>query len=488
MSGSLIPRGGAKGLRKVLFAFVALAAFCAMAGTALAHKTPHVNIVSQAATHPTPPPNTTYYETIQAAVNASHKGDWVLIEPGEYDEEVKVTKANEGIHIRGMNRNTVILNGQHKVGNGILVEKANNVWVENLTAHDYDHGPECPDESCGNEVWWTGGVNSHKQSVHGWFGKYLTAYDTGQNGGYGIFTQNEHGGFWEHIYASGFDDSGIYIGACWECQARVSDAVMEKNSVGYSGSNSGGRLVIEKSVFKDNAAGIVPNGESPGDGPPPQDGECNAKKPHKPYKIIPNTEIERCTVFKENLVTENNNLETPVNGSTEIAPWGVGIELPGDMADLIENNTVTNNANVGILGFEYPNPFPPEEDSVYFQLSGNKIADNKLSNNGYRGGALAGDITLQGGAYPHGIYTSDNNCAIGNETPDGVHPRLLETDWSCALSETPPPENGAGSILYIAELSEENAATHKGTNQPAPGPQETMPEPCEEVPANPLCS
>jgi hypothetical protein len=471
----------------MLLAAMVLVAFAATAGTALARKVTHVNIVSQEATHPTPPPNVTYYPTIQAAVDATHKGDWVLIEPGEYDEEVKVTAANEDIHIRGMNRNTVILNGQHKVGNGILVEKANNVWVENLTAHDFDHGSECPDEECGNEIWWTGGVNSRKQGIHGWFGKYLTAYDTGQNGGYGIFAQNEHEGVWEHIYASGFDDSGIYIGACWECEARVSDATMEKNSVGYSGSNSGGRLVIEKSLFKDNGAGIVPNGETGGDGPPPQDGECNDKKSNSPYRHIASTEIARCTVFKENLVTENNNLETPVNGSTEIAPWGVGIELPGDLADLVEDNTITGNVNNGVLGFEYPNPFPPVASTIYFQLSGDKIANNTFSENGTSGGSYASDITLQGGLFPHKTFTSDNDCASGNTVPDGVFPAALETEWSCSHSTTPPPNNGEAGLEYVEVLSGENAALHEGQNQPAPGLQETMPEPCEEVPANPLC-
>ncbi len=487
MSGRSMSTGEARGLRLMLLALMSLVALGAFAGTALARKAPHVNIVSKAATHPAPPPNTTYYETIQAAVNASHKGDWVLVEPGEYDEEVVVTKANEGIHIRGMDRNSVVLNGQGKVGNGILITKANDVWVENLTAHDFNHGEGCPDEECGNEIWWTGGVNSRKQGVHGWFGKYLTTYDTGQDGGYGIFAQNEHEGWWEHIYSSGFDDSGIYIGACWECEARVTDATMEKNSVGYSGSNSGGRLVIEKSVFRDNGAGIVPNGENPGDGPPPQDGECNGKPSNSPYRIIPNTEIARCTVFKENLVTENNNLETPVNGSTEIAPWGVGVELPGDLADLVENNTITKNANNGVLAFEYPNPFPPEASTIYFQLSGDKIANNKFSENGTAGGSLAGDITMQGGTFPYHKHTSDNDCAIGNETPDGVHPAGLETEWSCNLSHTPPPENGEGGIGYIFGLSLENAGEHHGVNQPAPGPQETMPEPCEAVPANPLC-
>ena len=62
------------------------------------------------------PANTHYFTTIQAAVNASTAGDYVLIEPGVYDEEVKVTSAQSGIWIRGMNRNTVIIDGQHKVG------------------------------------------------------------------------------------------------------------------------------------------------------------------------------------------------------------------------------------------------------------------------------------------------------------------------------------------------------------------------------------
>src|SRR5271166_6974817 len=47
----------------------------------------HVNIVSKS--HPAGPH---YFKTIQAAVDASKSGDWVLIEPGTYDEEVKVTE------------------------------------------------------------------------------------------------------------------------------------------------------------------------------------------------------------------------------------------------------------------------------------------------------------------------------------------------------------------------------------------------------------
>jgi len=478
-----------RGLRLGLLAVLLAGALGAMTGTALAKKaaTPHVDVVSQSAPPAEVPANTSYFTTIQAAVNATAPGDWVLIEPGTYDEEVKVTTPHSGIHIRGMNRNEVIVDGQHKVGNGIIMEKANEVWVENLTARNFDEGPECGDESCGNEIWWDGGAGSKEQKVHGWFGSYLTAYQTDLNGGYGIFTQNEKEGTWENIYASGFNDSGIYLGACWECKAHISKATIEDNSVGYSGSNSGGTLVIEKSVFKNNAAGIVPNGETPGDGPPPQDGACKGHRPKHPYRLFTSTDIARCTVFKENLVTENNNLETPVNGSTEIAPWGIGVELPGDMADLVEDNTITKNVNNGVLGFEYPNPYPPKPSTIYFQFTGNKIANNKLSENGTAGLFYNGEITLQGGVFPYRHFTSDNDCVSGNTLAGEVHPAELETKWSCSLATTPPPNNGPGGIQYVETLSIEDAERRVPTVQAAPGPQETMPEPCKDVPANPVC-
>src|SRR3981081_2730270 len=63
------------------------------------------------------------YHTIQQAVAAAHPGDWVLIAPGDYKEAgvtnpvggrgtggaVLIEKA--GVHIRGMDRNGVVLDG-----------------------------------------------------------------------------------------------------------------------------------------------------------------------------------------------------------------------------------------------------------------------------------------------------------------------------------------------------------------------------------------
>ena len=125
---------GAWRLGAVAIAVIAFGAAAAAASAA------QVNIVRQGSAPGKIPAGTHYYKTIQGAVNASTSGDWVLIEPGIYREQVKVTSAHSGIWIRGMNRNTVILDGQNQPGNGIEIYKASNVWVENLTARNFDTG------------------------------------------------------------------------------------------------------------------------------------------------------------------------------------------------------------------------------------------------------------------------------------------------------------------------------------------------------------
>ena len=67
------------------------------------------------------------YGSIQAAVNAAQPGDWILVAPGDYHEtdDAHVTSASQfgtgdhggvvvhtsDLHIRGMNRDTVIVDG-----------------------------------------------------------------------------------------------------------------------------------------------------------------------------------------------------------------------------------------------------------------------------------------------------------------------------------------------------------------------------------------
>ena len=99
--------------------------------------------------------------------------------------------------------------------NGVLIYKAPNVAVENLNVCNFLGGAA----DAGNGVWWNGGADSGQVGGHGFTGSYLTAtstfyQDETSAAQYGIFSSNWNGGTWDQMYASNFNDSGFYIGAC----------------------------------------------------------------------------------------------------------------------------------------------------------------------------------------------------------------------------------------------------------------------------------
>ena len=60
-----------------------------------------------------------YYRTVQGAVDAARSGDWILIYPGVYHEKstrwptVGVWIQKPNLHIRGLDRNRVIIDGSN---------------------------------------------------------------------------------------------------------------------------------------------------------------------------------------------------------------------------------------------------------------------------------------------------------------------------------------------------------------------------------------
>ena len=50
-----------------------------------------------------------HYATIQSAVDTAQPCDWVLIAPGVYPEKVVIRTPN--LHLRGLDRNRVVLDG-----------------------------------------------------------------------------------------------------------------------------------------------------------------------------------------------------------------------------------------------------------------------------------------------------------------------------------------------------------------------------------------
>src|SRR5947207_13259917 len=162
------------------------------------------------------------FRSITAAVKAAKPGDWILVAPGDYKETVSITK--DGIHLRGLDRNKVVVDGTKSgpacsskakdqnfkrgdKGNGIVVFKANDVYVENLTA--------CNFLGEGNQIWWNGGDGSGKIGMGSWYGNYLSATTTFYKGNkpqasYGEFASNARGpGRLAHSYAPNMNDAGV---------------------------------------------------------------------------------------------------------------------------------------------------------------------------------------------------------------------------------------------------------------------------------------
>ena len=260
------------------------------------------------------------YPTIQGAVDAAVEGDLILIAPGTYTEAVQVTTNN--IIIRGLDRNTVILDGNFELDNGIRVVGANGVALENMTAMNYTK----------NGFFWTG--------VTGYRGDYLTAW---RNGDYGVYVFDSVGGVIDNSYGGGSPDAGVYIGECFPCDSLIRNFVAEHNGLGYSGTNAGGNLVITGSIFRNNRAGIVPNSGS--------------------YELC---YPQRKTTIIGNWVYSNNQADTPAI-DVAILAMGNGILSAGGVQNIIERNRVWdhNKTGIGLVPFleEDPNDEMPAKSA-----------------------------------------------------------------------------------------------------------------------------
>ena len=276
--------------------------------------------------------------TIQAAVDRAAPGALVLVSPGVYKEAVTVTHPQ--IVIRGLDRNTTILDGGFTLENGIKVINADGVAVENMTARNFTT----------NGFFWTG--------VKGYRGSYLTAT---RNGDYGIYAFDSTNGQFDNSYGSGSPDAGFYIGQCTQCNALMINDEAEWNGLGYSGTNAGGNLVITKSSFHDNRAGIAPNSETSEENPP-----------------------QRKITIVGNKVVDNNNSQ---NAAIEIAVTarGNGILVTGGIGDIVERNLVTGHETSGIAIVPMPESItrPDAPAPIDFESRDNVVQKNVTRDNQY---------------------------------------------------------------------------------------------------------
>lgn len=264
--------------------------------------------------------------SIQGAVASAKSGDLILIGPGTYHEKVFVDK--EGLTIRGLDRNSVILDGKFAFQSGIEVV-ADGVVIENLTVRRYNgngiifNGIYSPEGVDPNVAYGSG-----DNALKGYRASYITAYN---NGLYGIYAFAARGGQIDHSYASGHPDSGFYIGQCKPCNVVLTDNLAENNSIGYFGTNASGGVYVINSVFRGNRLGVIPNTQ-------------------ELEKLTPQIE----SVIAGNLVVANGNEAAPPHPEGTI---GNGIVVAGGQKNQIIRNRVEGNPGAGILvtfldGFE----------------------------------------------------------------------------------------------------------------------------------------
>ena len=389
--------------------------------------------------------------TIQAAADSAAEGSLILVAPGTYEEEVNVT--TDDLVIRGLDRDETILEGNFELENGIRVLEADGVAVENMTAQNYT----------GNGFFWTG--------VDGYRGSYLTAI---RNGDYGIYAFGSVNGTFEHSYGSGSPDAGFYIGQCYPCDALIDDVTAEWNGLGYSGTNSGGNLVIVNSVFTQNRAGIVPNSQtSEGCGP------------------------QNETTVVGNLVVDNNNAGTDAIGAAVQGIYN-GILVTGGNNNIIERNRVDNHDVTGIAVVPRPEDDPisplPEafptdcvEDAVAAPDDVMADVDNPLLWEAV-GNRVVGNVVTNSGEWDLVLLTLDGqgngNCFADNEVDGITAPPDIDATVPCdGPQQTFQPE--LARFLELADASDNpEAVPYADVDLPDPGEQEEMPD-AATAPAEP---
>lgn len=344
------------------------------------------------------------FPTIQKAVDHASPGSTIVIRPGVY--KAKVVVQTPDLVIRGVDRFRTVLHGQDKRGNGITVDGTRDVTIKNLTVRNYT----------GNGIY----INNTTDYT-------VNKVDAIKGRTYGIYAFDSYDGVIKNSFAYGSGDGAFYIGECLNCSAIIENVVGLWSYLGYSGTNATG-VIIRDSVFKHNAAGVVPN-------------------------TLPTEELgpNRGTFIYNNRVFNNNYASIPASGFSSFPigiPIGTGIWFPGVENNVAWNNTVFKHNSYGILISQSIDESLPVNNTVRNNFVRNSDADD--DGYGY-------DLAYDG--------TGEFNCWTGNDYKGATGPPDIETLYPC--SERRP---GAAYPPVTAHLAE--ASVHHQDR-----PQEEPPDP-----------
>jgi hypothetical protein len=458
------------------------------------------------------------YDNVQPAVDASRPGDWILVAPGDYHEspesQTGVHITTTGIHLRGLDRNAVIIDGsrpgapsqcdgdaqwqnlqEHGAGrDGIVVDRVDNVSLENLTVCNFVGG------GAGRQITFTGGIPNGDTRMGAFRGAYLTTTAVSSSerpfASYGIFITNTRGpGQISHSFASNMANSAFHIGACANCNTIFDNDTGGHSAIGLSAIDAGGRLVVTHSIFVDNSEGIDLASEEDESSPPPQDGAC----PRSQTGSVVQQRVS-CTIVEHNTIRANNNPNVPGEG-TVLQFVGAGVVVAGGRNDTIVDNEISGQGAYGIVVTVYPWTGPPGSPLAHcqggqsfmanrlclFDAYNNVVQPNRSFNNGTFRNPTNGDFAETTTANrllfgPLGIEIACATRAFGS-CEGSTQNAINALDLLAHAIHAPATELEAAGLARLAA----NYPTYTAATAPAPTNQPTMPNPCAGVPPNPWC-
>ncbi|HEX2294624.1 MAG TPA: plastocyanin/azurin family copper-binding protein [Actinomycetota bacterium] len=244
------------------------------------------------------------FKTIQAAVDAAEPGSTIVVAPGTYRGDVRIT--TDDLILRGVDRYRTVLHGADERATGILVEGASKVTVANLTVRNFTvDGISFVDAT----RYTVKGIEAIKNRMHG------------------VSAVRSYEGVVRSSFGWGSGEAAFYVGDCMGCGVLVDEVEGRASHAGFAVVDATG-VTIRSSSAVGNGVGMALLSTAGGERSP-----------------------GRGALLVDNFVRGEGGPELPPPRSAETfgVPRGTGVWLAGVGNAIVRENRFFDHARYGIL-------------------------------------------------------------------------------------------------------------------------------------------